>query len=175
MDVCCYAGRLASIFCAVQCTRKLGLSVTKYFLHLWRPVSDGQCYIYNDPTYMLIYINHDWMKRASNCDSSIGNRHPLIVRWEFSLFTISNIQGLGVDPPYLGGKTDYLFIHNLYTEGSGAYSPFPSRSSELSWIFNQLVFILFIQNLYNEGLGAYGPFPLDRLSFHYFLDQLVFI
>ena len=34
MDVCCDAGRLASIFCAVQCTGKLGLSVTKYFLHL---------------------------------------------------------------------------------------------------------------------------------------------
>ena len=47
---------------------------------------------YNDPTYMLIYINHDWMNIASNCDSSIGGRHPLLVRWEFLLFTISNIQ-----------------------------------------------------------------------------------
>ena len=68
-----------------------------------------------------------------------------------------------------------VIIHNLYTEGSGAYGPFPSRSSELSWIFNQLVFILFIQNLNFEGLGANGPFPLDHLSFHYFLDQLIFI
>ena len=45
MDICSDAGRLTSILCTVQCTRKLELAVTKYFLHLWRPVSDGQWYI----------------------------------------------------------------------------------------------------------------------------------